>query len=127
MKKYNIQLSKDQLILIANALEDVSRFASGQCELENTISKMLKGQNYETVLQKYQQSETLFKQLKKTLLPELHQNQDLNFDATEFIGNTYQIYRTILHTLHKDDKHSCYSSPALSSGNLGTITITEIE
>jgi hypothetical protein len=35
--KYNIELSKEQMIVIAQSLEDISRFASGQWEMRYTI------------------------------------------------------------------------------------------
>ena len=41
MKKYRIELSEDQMRLVANCLEDVSRFASGQWELRYTIEEMV--------------------------------------------------------------------------------------
>lgn len=40
MKKYRIELSEQQMRLIADCLEDVSRFASGQWEMRYTIEKM---------------------------------------------------------------------------------------
>jgi hypothetical protein len=42
-KKYVIELSEDQMRLVASCLEDVSRFASGQYELRHTIEQMLRG------------------------------------------------------------------------------------
>ena len=37
--KYNIELSKEQMIVIAQSLEDISRFASGQWEMRYTIEE----------------------------------------------------------------------------------------
>ena len=38
MKKYRITLTKEQLMLIANCVEDCHRFACGETELWNTTS-----------------------------------------------------------------------------------------
>ena len=43
MKKYRIELSEQQMRLIADCLEDVSRFASGQWEMRYTVEEMLRG------------------------------------------------------------------------------------
>lgn len=40
--KYRIELSEEQMSLIAQCLEDVSRFASGQWKMDNTIEAMVK-------------------------------------------------------------------------------------
>ena len=99
--KYKIELSKEQMIVIAQSLEDISRFASGRDEV---------GQ--------------LLRQIKRVLLPEMSDNASKTYNASEFIGNTYQIYRSILHQLAKDENwDNVYSYPALPSGNLGTIKI----
>ena len=47
MKKYRIELSEEQMRLIADCLEDVSRFASGQWEMQNTIQAMVNGLPFE--------------------------------------------------------------------------------
>jgi hypothetical protein len=41
----------------------------------------------------------LLRQVKKILLPNLSINESKGYNGSEFIGNTYQIYRTILHKL----------------------------
>lgn len=38
MKKYRITLTKEQIILVANCVEDCHRFACGETELRNTTS-----------------------------------------------------------------------------------------
>jgi hypothetical protein len=42
MKRYKIELSEEQMRLISNCLEDVSRFASGQWEMRYTIEEILR-------------------------------------------------------------------------------------
>ena len=127
MKKYRIELSEEQMRLISNCLEDVSRFASGQCELRYTIEEMLKGLPFEEQMKRSNEVENLLQQIKTILLPEESKHSSKGYDGTEFIGNVYQIYRTILYQIAKDnDWNNVYSSPALASGNLGTIKIEKI-
>ena len=38
MKKYRITLTEEQLMLVANCVEDCHRFICGQTDLHNTIS-----------------------------------------------------------------------------------------
>ena len=113
--------------LIAQCLEDVSSFASGQCEMQNTIEAMVKGLDHNTQIERRDDAEKLLKEIKKVLIPGLTINASLPYNHTVFIGNTYQIYRTILHQLAKDnDWNNVYSSPALKSGNMGTIKIEKL-
>lgn len=126
MKKYKIELSEEQIRLISFCLEDLSRFASGQCELRYTLEEMLKGLPFDEQMKKRDEVEKLLKQIKRILLPELQFNESKGYNGSEFIGNTYQIYRSILHQLAIDNKwNNTYSSPTLSSGNMGTIKIEQ--
>jgi hypothetical protein len=128
MKKYRIELSEEQMRLVSFCLEDVSRFASGQWELRYTIEEMLRELPFDEQMKRRKEVEVLLKQAKRVLLPEYPDNASKGYDGSEFIGNTYQIYRTILHQLAKDnDWNNVYSSSALPSGNLGTIKIEEID
>lgn len=111
--------------LIAQCLEDVSRFASGQWQMQNTLEAMVKGLPFDEQIRRRDQAEEVLRQAKKVLLPEISDNSSKGYNGTEFIGNTYQIYRTILHQFAKDNNwENVYSSPALPSGNLGTIKIS---
>ena len=124
MEKYNIELSAEQMRLIANCLEDVSRFAAGQCEMRYTTEDMLLGWSHSEKIKRRNEANELLKQVKRKLLPELSENESIGYDGTDFIGNVYQIYRTILHQFAVDEKwDNVYSSPALPSGNLGGIKI----
>lgn len=124
MKKYKIELSEQQIRLIASCLEDVSRFASGQWEMKNTIEEMVKGLSFDEKIKKRDLVEQHLNEVKRVLLPELPDNGSKGYNGTIFIGNTYQIYRTILHQLAIDyDWNNVYSSEALPSGNMGTIKI----
>lgn len=124
MKKYIIELSEEQMRLIADCVEDVQRFASGQWELSHTVEEMLRGLPFDEQMKRRGEAEKLLKQVKRVLLPDLHDNSSKNYNSNDFLGNTYQIYRTILYQLAKDNNwDNVYSSPALPSGNLGTIKI----
>lgn len=126
-KKYTIELSEEQMRLVAQCLEDVSRFASGQWELQNTIEAMVKGLPFDDQIQRRDDAEEHLRRAKQILIPQFADNQSYGYNSTEFIGNTYQIYRTIWHQLAKDnDWDNVYSSPALASGTLGTIKIEKL-
>ena len=128
MNKYTIELSKEQLLLIARCLEDVSRFASGQWELQNTIAEMVRGiKPFDQQIEIRDEAKEFLRLAKIKLLPDLHDNSSKGYNGTEFIGNTYQIYRTILHCFAVEENwNNVYSSPALPSGNLGTIKINKL-
>lgn len=127
MKKYTIELSEEQMRLISFCLEDISRFASGQWELRYTIEEMLRGLPFDEQMKRRDEVEELLRQVKRILLPELHDNASKGYNGNEFIGNTYQIYRTILHKLAIDNNwNNVYSSVTLPSGNMGTIKISEL-
>lgn len=128
MKKYRIELSEDQMRLVANCLEDVSRFASGQWELRYTIEEMVRGLPFDEQMKRRDQVEELLKQTKRVLLPDFPDNASKGYNGSEFIGNVYQIYRTILYQLAKDNNwDNVYSSPALPSGTLGTVKIESVD
>ncbi|MBM3186030.1 MAG: hypothetical protein FJZ67_07000 [Bacteroidetes bacterium] len=128
MKKYKIELSEQQMRLVADCLEDVSRFSAGQCEMRYTIEEMLKGLPFDEQMKRRKEVENLLKQVKRVLLPDLEDNASKGYNGTDFIGNTYQIYRTILHQLAMDnDWNNVYSSPALESGNIGATKIEVVE
>jgi hypothetical protein len=128
MKRYKIEVSEDQMRLISSCLDDVSRFAAGQYEMRYTIEQMLRGLPFEEQMKRRREVEELLRQVKRILLPDMSDNAGKGYDGTEFIGNTYQIYRTILHQLAIDnDWNNVYSSPSLPSGNLGSIKIELIE
>lgn len=126
--KYKIELSEEQMRVVAQCLEDVSRFASGQWKMQNTIETMVKELPFDIRMKRRDEVEELLRQVKKVLFPEMPDNSSKGYNGTDFIGNTYQIYRTILYQLAKDNNwNNVYSSPALPSGNLGTIKIEEIK
>ena len=126
-KKYTIELSEDQMRLIADCMDDVSRFASGQWQLRQTIEAMVEGLPFDEQMKRRNEAEELLRQAKRVLLPDFVDNQSYGYNSTEFIGNCYQISRTIMYRLAIDnDWNNVYSSPALPSGTMGTIKIEQI-
>jgi hypothetical protein len=127
MKKYRIELSEEQMRLVSCCLEDLSRFASGQWKLRYIIEEMLEGLPFDEKMKRRDEVEELLKKVKRILLPELPDNESKGYNGSVFIGNTYQIYRTILHNLAIDNNwNNVYSSPPLPSGNMGTINISDV-
>ena len=126
--KYTIELSEDQMRLVAFCMEDITRFACGQWELQYTIENMVRGLPFDEQIRRRDDAEECLNQAKRILLPNFADNQSYGYNGTEFIGNTYQIYRTILYQLAIDNNwDNVYSSPALSSGTMGTIKINKLE
>jgi hypothetical protein len=127
-KRYTIELSEEQMRLISDCMDDVSRFAAGQWQLRSTIEEMLRGLPFEEQMKRRNEAEELLRQAKRVLLPDFADNQSYGYNSTEFIGNCYQIYRTILYQLAMDNNwDNVYSYPALASGTLGTIKINSNE
>lgn len=125
--KYQIELSEDQMRLIIDCLDDVGRFAAGQWQLRNTIEEMVRGLPFDEQIKRRNEAEELLRQAKRILLPDFVDNQSFGYDGTEFIGNCYQISRTMLYQLAMDHNwDNVYSSPALPSGTMGTIKIQKI-
>jgi hypothetical protein len=127
MNRYRIELSEEQMLLVSRCLEDISRFAGGQYELRYTIEEMLYALPLDEHMERRKKIEDLLLEVKKILFPDLAVGQSLIYDSTDFIGNVYQIYRSILHRLAVDNKQdNMYSYPALPSGNMGRVTIEKI-
>ena len=125
--KYLIELNEEQMRLVCNCLEDQSRLASGQWSMRHLVEEMLRDLPFEEQMNRRTQVEELFRQAKRILLPETPDNGSLGYNGTPFIGNTYQIYRTILHQIAVDrDWNNVYSSSALPSGTMGTVKITKL-
>ena len=123
-KLYNLVVNEDQLRLISRCVEDCSRFAAGQFEMFNTVSCA----NIETEHQfDSDVMDSIVKDCRKRgLIPSLEGGLELSYNATDFIGNTYQIYREILHFFAiKNNWDNVYSGSTLPSGTLGRIKIEE--
>lgn len=120
-KLYSLVVNEEQLRLIAMCVEDCSRFAAGQFGMSNTTA-------YANVNSEYEFDTEAVREIEKMrLIPNLDRASYLKYNSTPFIGNTYQIYREILHYLAiKYNWDNVYSGCTLPSGNLGTIKVEEI-
>ena len=125
MKQYTITCSEEQLRLIANAVEDYSRFLSGQCELYHATSLIKDHSNY-------QRAQELLKEVHNFVTPELPQNASYSWNGgrcpnesqRKAIAMSYGIYRQILHFFacrKQQDGWNCYQSPTLRCEDQGDL------
>lgn len=130
---YQIVVNREQLLLIAHCIEDISRLAAGQPELHYTMDSLFSLQDGNCEIRD-EIKEYLYA-IKRIIHPELNRNASYRYDGGDqkdiirknLIGNTYQIYRQILHFLAMDESwNNVYSGVTLPSGNLGTICIKKI-
>lgn len=123
MKKYQVTLTEEQLMLIAKCVEDCHRFVCGQTGLDNTID-VLCGPH------KFMIKERL-KLLSKFVNPDLLPNQSYDWAGSgckdeqqrSFIAKTYAIYREILHKVVND---GVYKSSTLTCKVGGQVPIIEV-
>lgn len=130
MKKYLLEVTEEQLQLIADCVEDMCRFMSGQCMLANSVSML---DNFNEVRRKLDE-------LKPLVTPQLSANESYSWNGSgcpnksqqKFIAKTYGIYREILHVLMtercKPGDFNVYLEPTLTcKENLPLPTITRID
>ena len=127
MKKYSIECTEEQLLLISKCVEDCCRFASGQTELFHTSC----------VLEKYGEVRDALKSVKPLVTPHLSYNASYGWNGgscpnnaqRKFIAKTYPIYREILHFMAVENQwNNVYDSPTLTCEEGGEpIKIKEIE
>lgn len=123
---YQLTCTKEQLLLIARCIEDISRFASGQPELHNTVVHMLAQTDGDCIMR--DEANERLHQAKAALLPNLHEHSYLKYNSTPLIGNTYQIYREIYHRIAIDDNwNNVYSGSTLPSGDMGAIEVKKLQ
>lgn len=133
---YKITLTREQLMLISRCVEDICRFASGDMDLQHTT---------ETLIDDMDRPESLgirsfiaknMISIRTRLFPDLGDFEHIGYDGgskdkinrKRLIGNTYQIYRSILHQLAIDeDWNNVYSDITLPSGDMGTIKVERID
>lgn len=126
MTKFNVELTGEQLNLVARCLEDVSRFAAGQLDLNTTLSQILKDLPVEEKIKREKLVREKMKEIRSILFPDMPEGASFGYNSTEFIGNIYQIYRTMLYHLAVDKNwDNVYSTPALDSGTMGKVKITK--
>ena len=108
---YKITLTREQLMLISRCVEDISRFAAGDMDLQHTT---------ETLIDDMDRAESLgirsfiaknMISIRARLFPDLEDFEYIGYhggsadriNRKRLIGNTYQIYRSILHQLAIDE------------------------
>lgn len=122
-KKWRIELSKEQLLLIAKCVEDCHRFMAGQMELANTTA----------CLGTYRELRDKLAELKPLVTPELAHNEDYDWAGNgcpnryqkQFIAQTYYLYREIYHQVtleaakHRDMSWNVYIDDNLTCDDSG--------
>lgn len=112
MRKYTITLTEHQMMLIANCVEDISRFLAWRTELWNTTSVLDNSRDV-----RYRMAE-----MAKVVTPEL--DRGMNYDWTgnncpnehqkKMIAQTYYLYREMQHQYTLANGHKdVYSSETL--------------
>ena len=117
-QKYTLTITESQLRLIADCVEDMSRFMGGQMELWNATSR----------LDNFVELKERLNDLHSLVTPDLPRNVSYgwnggrcpNKNQEEFIAKTYAIYREIRHRLRvlnkdsNDENYNVYDSPSLT-------------
>lgn len=96
-KKYQITLTEEQLMLMAYCIEDCSRFAAGQMELNNTLLFIDKYPDYEI--------QRNLRALQPLVTPRLGRGASYGWNGSncpnevqrKFIAQSYYLYREIYH------------------------------
>jgi len=96
-KKYLIEVDEEQLMLMSKCIEDCSRFASGQVEMENTL--------WEIDCKDMAKVKDRLRDVKGCITPGLDMNASYGWSGggcsneaqASFIAKTYALYREMLH------------------------------
>lgn len=139
--KYQIEFTKEQLSVIQEACEFMSRFCTGQLDmLPQSFLGYLRKEN-ESIADYYERRDKWTKGLKiakKAMFPELNDNASYGIgSAYENANVCYDIYRPILEQFDfeyrldypdvTEDRFSVYSYPGLTASKEGRISIKTIE
>lgn len=117
-QKYTLTVTESQLRLIADCVEDMSRFMGGQMELWNATSK----------LNNFIELKERLDDLHSLVTPNLPRNASYGWNGggcpnkhqEKFIAKTYAIYREIRHRLSvlnkdpNDENYNVYDSSTLT-------------
>ena len=123
---YKITLTREQLMLISQCVEDISRFAAGDMDLQHTTDTL----GIRSFIVNNSRA------IRRRLFPDLEDFEHIGYDGgskdkinrKRLIGNTYQIYRSILHQLAIDENwNNVYSDITLPSGDMGTIKVERVD
>ncbi len=120
MKRYTIELTEAELMLIANCVEDIHRYAAGEADLLYTHDAVAGHCSTRKILKEW------FKNIQQSLLnPELSTGQCYDYAGNgapteqqrKFIADTYQLYRTLRYFKQKASGAksivNVYNEPAL--------------
>jgi hypothetical protein len=139
--KYQIEFTKEQLSVVQQACEFMSRFCTGQLDMLPQSFQDYLRQEKESV-DDYCQRRDLWlhwlKIAKQAMFPELSTNASYGIDSKYEEANIcYDIYRPILEQFTKEYKDSChdkmnstwsvYDSPGLTTSKEGRISIKTID
>ena len=117
-------------MLISQCVEDISRFAAGDMDLQHTTDTLIDDMDRTESLGIRSFIVNNSRAIRRRLFPDLEDFEHIGYDGgskdkinrKRLIGNTYQIYRSILHQLAIDeDWNNVYSGITLSSGDMGTL------
>lgn len=126
MKKYTVTLNEEQLMLIANCLDDLHRFACGDTELMQTSLALNLSNDARRKLH----------DLHDIITPELDIGQCYDWAGNgcknewqrKFIAQTYYLYREMLHQVALVNKwNNVYSSPTLRCEDSGEEIIITLD
>lgn len=133
---YKITLTREQLMLISQCVEDISRFAAGDIDLQHTTDTLINDMDGAETLGIRSFIINNSRAIRRRLFPDLGDYEHIGYDGgskdkinrKRLIGNTYQIYRSILHQLAIDENwNNVYSNITLPSGDMGTIKVERVD
>ena len=129
MKRYTVEVNEHQLRLIAQCVEDLSRFYSGQMGLSNTANIL--DTERKVMLQ------DKLDELKPLITPDLPYNGYYGWSAIDcpneiqrkFLAESYYLYREIYHQLaNPDDTWNVYNTETLRCADSGEpIIVKEVK
>ena len=130
MKRYTVEVNEHQLRLIAQCVEDLNRFYSGQMGLSNTA-------NILDTKRKVMIQDELDK-LKPIVTPDIHDGYgyygwsgaECSYEIQrKFLAESYYLYREIYHQLaNPDDTWNVYNSETLRCADSGEpIIVKEVK
>lgn len=124
-------------MLISQCVEDISRFAAGDMDLQHTTSTLINDMDGAETLGIRSFIVNNSRAIRRRLFPDLGDYEHIGYDGggskdkinrKRLIGNTYQIYRSILHQLAIDENwNNVYSDITLPSGDMGTIKVEKVD
>lgn len=123
-------------MLISQCVEDISRYAAGDMGLQHTTDTLINDMDRTGTLGIRSFIVNNSRAIRRRLFPDLEDFEHIGYDGgskdkinrKRLIGNTYQIYRSILHQLAIDESwNNVYSDMTLPSGDMGTIKVERVD